>query len=74
MLAHADPEVLGQGAEDGGMNLALLRSKGRVRVGPGERGYDVHPPQEAEHLDEPGKDAEGRRQWHDALEPEHLTE
>jgi hypothetical protein len=34
----------------------------------------VHPPQEDEHLDEPGKDAEGRRQRHDALEPEHLAE
>ena len=47
---------------------------GRVRVRSGERGYDVHPPQEAEHLDETGEDPDRRRQRNDALEPEDLSE
>jgi hypothetical protein len=43
------------------MDLALLRPEGRVCVGAGERGDDVDPPQEPEHLNETREDADGRR-------------
>jgi hypothetical protein len=44
--------------ETDGRTLALLRPEGRVCVGAGERRDYVHPPQEAQHLDESGKDGE----------------
>ena len=74
MLADTDPEVLVQGAEHCGMDLALLRPEGRVGVGAGEPGDDVHPTKEAKHLDETGEDPDGHRQRDDATEPEDLPE
>jgi len=59
VLADSDSQVLVQGTEDGGMHLALLRPESRVGVGAGEPGNDVHPPQEAQHLDETGEDSDG---------------
>ena len=74
VLADADPEVLVQRTERDDMHLPLLGPESRVCVTTGERGYDVHPPQETEHLDETGEDSDGRRHRNDAPEPEHLPE
>jgi len=74
VLAYADSKVLVQGTEDGGVYLALLGLKSRVRVGAGEHGDDVHPPQEPEHLDETGENPDDRRHRDDAPEPEDLAE
>ena len=58
MLADADSEVLMHGTEHGDVRLPLSASERRVGVRASERRDEVDPPQEPEHLHEPGEDAE----------------
>jgi len=74
MFADPHAEVLMERAEDNRVRRALFRRRCRICAAASERRNDVHPPQEAEHLNETGKDTEGHRHRDDVIEPEHLPQ